>query len=131
MKEDLILKAIYFEDIDYSSVYVHSSNLKGLISSQRNRPIYKITCNGKYVLRKIRAKAIEGLDVNSAIIDRLSLIELGATDGSQISCKKANFWERWVTYYRRNPNEDLRGAWFYFVIGQLLTILGIVISLFK
>lgn len=131
MKDDLILKAKHFDEMDYSAVYVHSSNLKGLISSHRNRPIYKIICNDKYILRKIRAKSIDGLDANSVIIDHISMIELGARDGSQISFNKANFWQRWVTYYRKNPNEDLRGAWLYFVIGQFLTIVGIVISLFK
>ena len=131
MKGDLTLKAIHFEEMDYSAVYVHSSNLKGLISSHRNRPIYKIICNDKYILRKIRAKAIDGLDANSVIIDHVSMIELGAQDGSQISFNKANFWQRWVSYYRKNPNEDLRGAWWYFVIGQLLAIIGIVIGFIK
>ena len=117
--------------MDYSAVYVHSSNLKGLISSHRSRPIYKIICNDKYILRKVRAKAIDGLDANSLVIDHISMIELGAQEGSQISFKKANFWQRWVTYFRKNQNEEVRGAWCYFVIGQLLAIVGILVSLIK
>ncbi len=114
--------------MDHSAVYVHSSKLKGLISSHRSRPIYKITCNGKCILRKVRAKAIEGLDSNSVVIDHVSMIELQAEEGSPITLNKASFWQRWFAYYYLNPNEDLRGAWWYFVIGQFLAIVGLVLG---
>ena len=129
MKEGLKLKIIYFEDMDYSAVYVHPSNLKGLISSHRNRPICKIVFDGKFILRKLRAKSIDGLDANTVIIDYVSSIELGVKEGSLISLKKANFLQRWVTYYRKNPNEDLRAAWWYFVIGQLIAVASLIIGI--
>lgn len=129
MKEGLKLKIIYFEDMDYSAVYVHSSNLKGLISSHRNRPICKIVFNGKYILRKVRAKAIDGLDSNSVIIDHISSIELGVKDGSQISFKTANFWQRWFSYYYLNPIEEVRGAWWYFMIGQIIAVASLIIGI--
>ena len=125
------IKKLYFEDMDHTAAYVHSSNLNGLIKSHRSRPIYKITFKGNSIFRKIRSKAIEGLDKDSIILDHISLIELQAENGSQITMKKATLWQRWVTYYRKNPNEDFRGAWWYFVIGQLLAIVGIVVSLIK
>jgi hypothetical protein len=114
------IKKIYFEDMDHSAVYVHSSNLKGLISSHRSRPIYKITFNNKYILRKVRAKAVDGLDSNSVIIDHISMIELKAENGGSVTFKKASFWQRWFAYYYLNPIEELRGAWWYFMIGQFL-----------
>lgn len=129
MNGDLTLKAIHFEEMDHSAVYVQSSNLKGLISSHRSRPIYKIICNDKYILRKVRAKAIDGLDANSVIIDHISMIELGAQDRSEISFSKANFWQRWFTYYQKNPNEDVRAAWWYFIIGQLIAGASLIIGI--
>jgi len=122
------IKKIYFEDMDHSAVYVHSSNLSGLIKAHRGRPIYKITFNDKYILRKVRSKALVGLDANSVIIDHISMIELQAKNGNTVTFKKASFWQRWFEYYYCNPNEEVRGAWWYFIIGQVLTILGLFLG---
>jgi|LauGreDrversion4_1035100.scaffolds.fasta_scaffold83130_2 hypothetical protein len=129
MKGCLTLKAIYFEDMDHSTAYVHSSNLNGLIKSHRSRPIYKLTSNGQTIFRKIRSKSIEGIDKDSIIIDYISMIELQVKSGSQLSLKKANFWQRWFSYYYLNPIEEVRGAWWYFMIGQLIAVASLIIGI--
>lgn len=120
------IKKIHFDNMDYSAVYLHPSNLKGLITSHSSRPIIKITCDGKSIYRKLRSKTIDGLDGNSIGIDHVSLIELNASDGDSIGMKNANLFERFVTYYYKNPNEDIRGAWWYFVIGIIVSGISMV-----
>jgi len=86
----------------------------------------KITFNGKSISRKLRSKAIDGLDGKSIGIDHVSLIELNASDGDSIVWKKANFFERFVTYYYKNPNEDIRGAWWYFLMSMIISIASLI-----
>ena len=120
---------IHFDNMDHSAVYVHPTNLTGLIKSHHKRPIVKISCKGNSILRKIRSKAIDGLDGKSILIDHISIIELKAQVGDLVSYEKPSLYDRLVTYYRKNPNEDLRGAWLYFTIGIGVGILGLVISM--
>jgi hypothetical protein len=125
------VKKIYFEEMDYSSVYLQPKALEGLIETHYQRPIVKIksTKQRKAIYRKIRGKSIEGLTKEFIGLDHISLKELNVQDGDSISLEKANLFHRYVTYYRRNPNEDLRGAWWYFITSFFLSLSGIIISL--
>jgi hypothetical protein len=123
------IKEIYFEDMDHSAVYVQSSNLNGLIKSHRSRPIYKITFKSNSIFRKIRSKAIEGLDKDSIILDHISMVELNVENGTEITLKKANSYERWITYYCKNPIEEVRVAWYYFVFSQLIAFVSLIIGI--
>lgn len=117
--------------MDYSSVYLQPKGLEGLIETHYQRPIFKIksTKHGKAIYRKIRGKSSDGLTKELIGIDYISLKELNVQDGDSVSLEKANLFHRYVTYYRRNPNEDLRGAWWYFTFGFFLSLLSLIISL--
>jgi hypothetical protein len=129
MKLNLELKRASLEDFDYTSVYVHSSNLKGLIYSHHTRPIIKISFKNKSIYRKLRSKAIEGLDKNSIVIDYLSKLELDANYGDLLSIEKASFINHIFHYFRKNPNEDIRLAWYFFVINILIGLISIILTL--
>ena len=115
--------------MDNSAAYVQPSNLNGQIKSHRSRPICKIKYNDKYILRKLKSKTIEGLDKNSLVLDHISLIELNAKNGNEVILSKANFWQRWVSYYRKNPIEDVRETWWYFVSAQFIVIVSLIIGI--
>jgi hypothetical protein len=127
------VKKIYFEEMDYSSVYLQPKALEGLIETHYQRPIVKIksTKQRKVIYRKIRGKSIEGLTKEFIGLDNISLKELNVQDGDSVSIEKASLFHRYVTYYKRNPNEDLRGAWWYFIISFFLSLSSIIISLFS
>ena len=129
MKNQFILEKIHFENMAYSAVYVHPSNLNGLINSHHTRPIIKLSINGKSIFRKVRAKSIEGLDGKSVGIDHVSLIELNANESDSVVLRNANVFERLVTYFRKNPNEEIRGAWWYFIIGIMMGIISLIFSI--
>jgi hypothetical protein len=129
--ENKIAKKIYFEEMDYSAIYLQPKVMEGLIESHHKRPIIKVTsqATGKSIYRKIRGKAVEGVSKDYIGIDNISLKELNIKDGEFVSIEKANLFHRFVTYYRKNPNEDVRGAWWYFTIGFFLSLLSMIISL--
>ena len=124
--ENKFVKRIYFDDMDYSSVYLQPKALEDLIETHYQRPIVKIksTKQGKVKYRKIRGKSIEGLTKEFIGLDHISLKELDVQDGDSVSLEKANLFDRYVTYYRRNPNEDVRAAWWYFTIGITISLIG-------
>ena len=125
------IKKIYFEGMDYSAVYLQSKELEGLIESHYQRPIVKIksTKNDKTLYRKLRGKSIEGLTKGLIGLDYIGLKELNVQDGDSVSIEKASLFHRYVTYYKRNPNEDLRGAWWYFTIGIIIGLISLFFSL--
>jgi hypothetical protein len=127
------IKKIYFDGMDYSAVYLQPNELEGLIESHYKRPIVKIKSTKNYntIYRKLRGKSIEGLTKELMGLDHISLKELNVQEGDSVSIEKASLFHRYVTYYRRNPNEDLRGAWWYFIIGFFLSLSSIIISLFS
>jgi hypothetical protein len=129
--ENKFVKRIYFDDMNYSAGYLQPKELEGLIESHYKRPIVKIksTKQRKAIYRKIRGKSIEGLTKEFIGLDNISLKELNVQDGDSVSLEKANLFHRYVTYYRRNPNEELRGAWWYFIVGFFLSLSSIIISL--
>jgi hypothetical protein len=129
----LKIKKIYFDGMDYSAVYLQPNELEGLIESHYKRPIVKIKSlkNDKTIYRKLRGKSIEGLTKGLIGIDHISLKELNVQEGDSVSIEKASLFHRYVTYYKRNPNEDLRGAWWYFILGFVLSLASIIISLFS
>jgi hypothetical protein len=129
MKDQFILKKIYFDNMDYSAVYVHPNNLNGLITSHHTRPIIKLSINGKSIFRKVRAKTIEGLNKDVIGIDHISMIELNAKNENEVTYKRANYYERLIIYYRKHPNEDVRGAWLYFIVGILMSIISLVLTI--
>ena len=117
---------MHFENMDYSAIYVHPSNLAGMIKSHHSRPIVKISFNGKSIYRKLRSKSMEGLDGKSVGIDHVSLIELNANESDSVVLRNANVFERWVTYFRKNPNEEIRGAWWYFIVGMAFSTASLI-----
>jgi hypothetical protein len=125
------IKKIYFDGMDYSAVYLQSKELEGLIESHYQRPIVKIksTKNDKTLYRKLRGKSIEGLTKGLIGLDYIGLKELNVQDGDSVSIEKASLFHRYVTYYKRNPNEDLRGAWWYFTIGIIIGLMSLFFSL--
>ena len=120
---------MHFENMDYSAIYVHPSNLAGMIKSHHSRPIVKISFNGKSIYRKLRSKSMEGLDGKSVGIDHVSLIELNANESNSVVLRNANVFERLMTYFRKNPNEEIRGAWWYFIIGIMMGIISLIFSI--
>jgi hypothetical protein len=128
MKLKLELKNVLVDDFDYSAVYVQSSVLKGLIQSHHTRPIVRIRFNNKSIYRKMRSKALVGLDKDSIVLDFLSKHELDAQYGDIISIEKASFINHIFHYLIKNPNEDIRIAWYFFVIGMIIGLIGIILS---
>jgi len=128
--ENKIIKKIYFEEMDYSAVYLQPTVLESLIESHRKRPIVKITSDntGKSIYRKVRGKALVGITKDCVGIDNISLKELKVQDGDPITIEKANFFHRHMTYFVKHPNEDFRGAWWYFTIGVFFSLLSLIIS---
>ncbi len=128
MKQELtVKKSSNFENYDYASVYVHSSFIHGFIKSHHDRPIVKITHNNKSIYRKLRAKGFEGLDKSSVIIDHISMLELSVIEGNNLTIKKATFFNRYFSYFIKHPIEEIRIAWYFFIISIGISI----ISLFK
>jgi hypothetical protein len=131
MVNKTILK-VYFEDMDYSAVYLQPNTLEGLIESHRHRPIVKIASRkgGKAIYRKMRGKAMEGLSKDIIGIDHISLKEMKIQEGDSVSLAKANLFHRYVTYFRKHPDEDIRGAWWYFAIGLALNLTTSLLTFF-
>ena len=125
----LKIKNINFENMDYAAVYVQPNNLRGLINAHYKRPIVKVSCNGKVIYRKLRAKAVDGLDAENVGIDHVSILELSAKEGDVIHMKKAGFYHRAISYFTKHPNEDIRAAWYYFALSLSISLLGLVIGI--
>jgi hypothetical protein len=125
------IKKIYFDGMDYSAVYLQPKELEGLIESHYQRPIVTIksTKNDKTLYRILRGKSIEGLTKEFIGLDHITLKELNVQDGDSVSIEKASLFHRYVTYYKRNPNEDLRGAWWYFTIGIIIGLMSLFFSI--
>jgi hypothetical protein len=125
------IKKIYFDGMDYSAVYLQPKELEGLIESHYKRPIVKIksTKNDKTIYRKLRGKSHEGLTKEFIVLDHISLKELNAQEGDSVSIEKASLFHRYVTYYKRNPNEDVRVAWRYFILSFFLSLTSLIIGL--
>lgn len=127
--KNLKIKNINFENMDYAAVYVQPNNLRGLINAHYKRPIVKVSCNGKVIYRKLRAKAVDGLDADTVGIDHVSIIELSGKEGDIIQIEKARFHHRFISYFVKHPNEDIRAAWYYFALSLSISLLGLVIGI--
>ncbi len=125
------LKKLSFENMDYAAVYVQPTNLHGMVKAHYKRPIVKVTCNGKIIYRKLRAKAIKGLDAETVGIDYISIMELGTNDDDLIQIEKARFPGRFISYFVKHPNEDIRTGWICFALSLLISLLGLIITLIK
>jgi hypothetical protein len=123
--------------MDYDSIYLASQELKGQVTSHGKRPIIRVANKNnpkKYILRKIRAKSIEGLTSETLCIDFLSAKELELEIGSFVLIKKSTIFDKYHRYLRKHPNEDIRLAHSFFIlsiaIGFVSVVLGII-SLLK
>ena len=127
------IKKINFEKLDCSAVYVHPSVLADKIKAHYKRPIVKVIClkSKKIILRKLRAKSEHGLTADVLGIDHISLLELHASEGDQVELKNVNFWSRYVTYYCKHPDEDIRGAWLYFILSFLLGLISLFLTIYS
>ena len=126
---DMKLKKLSFENMDYAAVYVQSSHLQGRINAHFKRPIVKVSCNGKVIYRKLRAKAAEGLDADTLGIDHVSILELSAKEGDVIQIENARFHHRFISYFVKHPNEDIRAGWYYFALSLLMGLLSLIVSI--
>ena len=109
-------------------VYLQSVNLKEMEDIIRLRKCYKILNkkNKKFILRKVKAKAIEGLNSEKILINYQDSKELSVKNNDEISLKKANFIEKITLFYLKHPDQNIRMAY----IGLTATILIGLISLF-
>jgi hypothetical protein len=126
--KNLKIKNINFENMDYAAVYVQPNNLRGMINAHYKRPIAKVSCNGKVIYRKLRAKAVDGLDADTVGMDHVSILELSAKEGDVIQIENARFHHRFVSYFVKHPNEDIRAGWYYFALSLLVGMLSLVVS---
>jgi len=127
------LKKINFEKLDCSAVYVHPSVLSSKIKAHYKRPIVKVIClkSKKSILRKLRAKSKHGLTADILGIDYISLLELHASEGDQVEFNNAKFWSRYVTYYRKHPDEEIRLAWLYFTLSFFMGFVSLILTIYS
>lgn len=115
--------------MDYASVYVQSSNLIRKINAHYKRPIVKVSCNSKFMYRKLRSKSAEGLDVDTVGIDHVSILKLNAKEGDVTQIENAQFHNPYICYFVKHPNEDVRTGWYYFAFSILLGLLSLILSI--
>jgi len=127
------LKKINFENLNFSAVYVQPSVLSNKIKAHYKRPIVKVYCvkSKKFILRKLRAKTELGLTADFGCIDHISLLELDASEGDHVELTNAKIWSRYVTYYCKHPDEDIRGAWLYFIFSFLIGLISLFLSIYS
>lgn len=85
----------------------------------------------KFILRKLRAKTEPALTTDFVGIDHISLLELQASEGEQVELKNVNFWSRYVTYYFKHPDEDIRLAWLYFTLSFLIGFVSLILTIYS
>ncbi len=128
MKDKLIyIQFVYSEnagDPSPTRVYVHPTQLDGLILSHSSRPICKITNlnTGRSILRYVSGKSMNGLNGECITMDSLNAKELQAKEGHTLKIKNATYFERNFIFPITHPDEAIRIAYFYFIFSTLLTL---------
>jgi hypothetical protein len=118
-------------DLESDSAYFYSREIAYKVLAHHKRSIVKIVNpqTNKSIIRKVRTKAIPGLNSNSILLDYLGTKELHANQGDDIIVQRPSFFDKYFRYYKNHPNEDLRLAFTLFWIGLVFSkIIDIIFS---
>jgi len=110
-------------DLKADSVYFYSREIVDLVLSHNKRSLIKIInpANKKFIIRKVRAKGVDGLNASSILLDYLSAKELGAASEDDLIVKRPGFFGKYFTYYFKHPNEEIRFAFVLFWLAILFS----------
>lgn len=110
-------------DLESDSAYFYSREIANEVLAHHKRSIVKIVNirTNMSIIRKVRTKAILGLNSNSILLDHLGTKELNAIQGDEIIVKRPTFFDKYFRYYKNHPNEDLRLAYTLFWIGLVFS----------
>jgi len=129
-KKGIPIENLNLED-DY--VYLQSSKIKDLKEIIRLRKCYKIhnRQNNKYILRKIKAKSLNGLDSGKILINYPDTKELKIEGNSKLTIEKAGLIQKHITYYTKHPKQEIRLGYIFFSITLIISIVSLIVSIIK
>jgi hypothetical protein len=112
-------------DLEADSVYFYSREIADKVLAHHKRGIVKIVNirTKKSVLRKVRTKPIQGLTSNSILLDYLGIKELLAFNGDDLLVKNPSLFDKYFSYYRKHPNEDVRLAYSLFWLALIIPVI--------
>ena len=96
---------------------------------QRKRKIYRISCNQSktIIIRKVKAKAISGLNEDKVAMSYLNCAELGfkaKPEGDvEIYINSSRTFDR-VRFYKDHPNDNVRYAFIGIVFTVIFGLIG-------
>ena len=110
-------------DLKSDSAYFYSREIADLVLSHNKRSLIKIInpANKKFIIRKVRAKGVVGLNATSILLDYLSAKELGAASEDDLIVKRPGFFGKYFTYYFKHPSEEIRFAFVLFWLAILFS----------